>query len=804
MFRRGDGAFSERGSVYRPLSRFLLPLDLEATPAGACVAAATVAALSILLAGGARAATDAPPTQALVTAAAETTPVPHHGDAADDSAIWRHPSRPSLSTIIGTDKLGGVVVYDLSGRQLHYYADSQPNNVDLRDGFLLGGRRVTLVLTSDRRADAIRIYRVDPATRGLERIGEPVATGFGIAGLCMYRSRASGTFYVFVTDSSGTVQQWELTRVARGMVGARKVRTLRLTSAAEGCVADDRLGRLYVAEEEVGIWRYGADPHDGTHATRIDSVGSGRLTADIEGLAIYERTGTGGYLVVSSQGSDSFAMYQRAGANRYLTSFAVGRGQIDAVSHTDGIEVTSRALGPVFPQGVFVAQDDRDESGRQNFKLVPWDRIARRVEAARPNGRFPRVGDRAAPRAAADRLTRRTPRRFYLDSIRGNDARSGTSPAAAWRSLRRLSAASVGPGDELLLRRGGRWSGTLRVEGSGTTTRRLVVDAYGTGALPVVVGGTTCVILAGSHLTLRHLHVRGCSWAGVDVRGTGNTIERSVVSGSSAGVYVRNTASRTRILHNRIVDNNRMTVLTPEPGSDDSGAFGILIHGQRTEVAYNMIRGSDAFSHDYGRDGAAIEIYGGRDNVIHHNLAIDNDAFVELGRSGSSDNTIAYNVVRSKLPTSVFAVTRGAGSRYGPVKRTTLVHNTVFMTGGSSQGFVCHDGCGPDILRMRNNIVAAVWKVGYADAPFDEDYNLFWGGRVQFVRGANSLLADPRHVRATAGDFRLRPTSPAIDRGTNLGYKRDFANQATPADGDGDGRPLPDLGAFEHPGLRRR
>src|SRR5881394_3281225 len=35
---------------------------------------------------------------------AQTAPVPHEGDAADDPAVWIHPQEPSLSLILGTDK----------------------------------------------------------------------------------------------------------------------------------------------------------------------------------------------------------------------------------------------------------------------------------------------------------------------------------------------------------------------------------------------------------------------------------------------------------------------------------------------------------------------------------------------------------------------------------------------------------------------------------------------------------------------------------------------------------------------------
>jgi 3-phytase len=52
-----------------------------------------------------------------VLATVETTPVPDATDAADDMAIWIHPTNPALSTVLGTDKLasGGLGVYDLAG-----------------------------------------------------------------------------------------------------------------------------------------------------------------------------------------------------------------------------------------------------------------------------------------------------------------------------------------------------------------------------------------------------------------------------------------------------------------------------------------------------------------------------------------------------------------------------------------------------------------------------------------------------------------------------------------------------------------
>lgn len=312
-----------------------------------------------------------------IAAVVETTPVPHGDDAADDPAIWVDPTDPSRSAIIGTDKDGGLAVYDLDGKQLQYLPDGELNNVDLRTGFPLGGAEVTLVTAGDRGRNTIAVYTLDPATRQLHNVAaRPLEAGVAIYGSCMYRSRASQKTYFFATSEEGDIEQWELFD-AGGKVDGRAVRTLRPDSdKSEGCVADDGLGRLYVGEEERGIWRYDAEPEAGDRRTAVDSTGNGHLVADVEGLAIVKGPDGGGWLVASSQGDSSFVLYERDGGNEFIRRFRVGgTGGVDGVEETDGIDATAADLGGRFAGGVFVAQDGSNPGGNQNYKLVPWASI---------------------------------------------------------------------------------------------------------------------------------------------------------------------------------------------------------------------------------------------------------------------------------------------------------------------------------------------------------------------------------------------------------------------------------------------
>ena len=198
----------------------------------------------------------------------------------------------------------------------------------------------------------------------------------------MYRSK-SGRTYVFISDPDGLVRQWELLSTRAGTVRARQVRDIKFGSQTEGCVVDDEAGILYVAEEDVGLWRVTADPVKSAVPTSVDKVADNKkLKDDMEGVGLYDLGGGRGYLIVSSQGNNSYAVYRREGDNAYLGSFSViadpAKG-IDGVSETDGLDVSSANLGPGFEHGAMIAQDGRNmlPVENQNFKFVPWSTIAK-------------------------------------------------------------------------------------------------------------------------------------------------------------------------------------------------------------------------------------------------------------------------------------------------------------------------------------------------------------------------------------------------------------------------------------------
>lgn len=315
---------------------------------------------------------------AQVSAVAETPPVATASDAADDPAIWVNPQDPSKSLVIGTDKQRGLHLYDLNGRLLQTLPDGRMNNVDNRDGFMINGRSMPLVAASNRSDKSIAFYLLDPLTQRLTRVGKPVPTGFGDPyGLCMYVNR-DGNYFVFVSEAdSGRFRQWRVRADGNG-IAAELVREFKVGSQAEGCVADDKTGVLYVAEEDVGLWKYRADADGGNRRHALDRVGSRNgLNADLEGVAIWHGRDGRGFIVMSNQGANRYAVYRREGDNAFVGQFEIvdvlHRG-IDGTSETDGLAVTSHPLGLRYPDGLLVVQDGKNQPAGeyQNFKFVSW------------------------------------------------------------------------------------------------------------------------------------------------------------------------------------------------------------------------------------------------------------------------------------------------------------------------------------------------------------------------------------------------------------------------------------------------
>jgi hypothetical protein len=261
------------------------------------------------------------------------------------------------------------------------------------------------------------------------------------------------------------------------------------------------------------------------------------------------------------------------------------------------------------------------------------------------------------------------------------------------------------------------------------------------------------------------------------------------------------------VARNYIHDDN-------EPIQPHWGPIGVVICGSHIEVSHNRFLDYCAPSAEYGHDGGAIEINDRLlpkdDILIHHNLSLRNQGFIEfVGKVRQNNFRIHHNVCMDYQ--SFLGLT-------GPCTNIRAENNTVVRTLAHAEPdsedvvFWRYENGNSNIV-FRNNIFVydpARCEPVFARGEVEHSHNLFFrtdeatipkqANREAYERkylGGGAFLrtgdkfGDPLFRDPTNADFHLKPGSPAISAGTNLYYKTDFDGRAIPTN-----RP-PDMGAFE-------
>jgi hypothetical protein len=287
------------------------------------------------------------------------------------------------------------------------------------------------------------------------------------------------------------------------------------------------------------------------------------------------------------------------------------------------------------------------------------------------------------------------------------------------------------------------------------TNDNVTVTAYGLGSLPVISlshDGAT-VSLYGSHDTIKNLWLVGAapgSWIcggattpaghvdGVDIYAgaMNNTITGVTATGFYAAIFIMTGSSGNTIQNSTLKNNTELDTNSP---SGSSGAFGVLLWGDGNTIQNNYINGNQACSLAYGRDGSAIEVFGGSNNVISSNTASNDNAFAELGSfSGhvASGNSFTGNTVSdgSAGQGVTFLVTRGSVDHDGPVCNTTATSNSVNLTKRGDEGVVSYAWQSGDgtLLTLTGNYL----NLGKNQA-FYEDGGYVDGGGNTFIGTCN-------------------------------------------------------------------
>lgn len=78
---------------------------------------------------------------------------------------------------------------------------------------------------------------------------------------------------------------------------------------------------------------------------------------------------------------------------------------------------------------------------------------------------------------------------YYVDSENGNDTNNGTSEGTAFQTIEKINSIEFQPGDQILFKCGGTWTGALMPKGSGEEGNPITIGSYGEGPKPVLMHG---------------------------------------------------------------------------------------------------------------------------------------------------------------------------------------------------------------------------------------------------------------------------------------------------------------------------
>ncbi|MGR6502217.1 phytase [Shewanella sp. Koi 1] len=321
----------------------------------------------------------------------ESAPSDRPGDTMDDPAIWVHPTQPEKSLVLGTNKRWGLLSFNMRGEQVQALPSGRINNVDLRQQVMLGGKKRDIAVATLRDNDSLAFYEID-AEGKLNEYPNQATNMLDIYGMCLYQD--ADTLYVFANEKSGRIAQYRVDWQANGPSIAL-VRDIHTPSQVEGCVVDEAQHALFIGEEDKGIWRFNAKANGGTQGELIIKA-EGDLVADVEGISLYQGATIHGkkqdLLVVSSQGDNSYLLYQAQPPYAQLGKFRLGvnlngmengrETSIDGSSETDGLAVTHLSVGTgAWQQGMLVVQDGHNHlpDNNQSFKWLPWRSIIEKL-----------------------------------------------------------------------------------------------------------------------------------------------------------------------------------------------------------------------------------------------------------------------------------------------------------------------------------------------------------------------------------------------------------------------------------------
>ena len=407
-------------------------------------------------------------------------------------------------------------------------------------------------------------------------------------------------------------------------------------------------------------------------------------------------------------------------------------------------------------------------------------------------------------------------------STSGDDANSGTSLSAPWRTIQKaMNSATAGSTVNILA---GTYNERLTLGVSGTTGNYITFQPYGftvptggcggyTGTpcggdqvvldyayLGTVTDGVPFLLVSGKSylriqgLTFQNFTTLGAMQQGTRIDGGSSFVEFNYNkflnnkdtgpwNGTSAFLHIRLWSSSNILFHGNEIGNivsNYSEAMTADSGSTgftaeynwihDTDAIAMDVHNGANNYT---IRGNKLEYISIKRDGTiwynnpAVAIYndGGNTGVMERNsvsyAGVGFQALAEPGMPAAHDVTVRNNIAQH-CQAGIVLGTWYSGTDGSTVYNINVFNNTFY---GNGNGVIIRPMVSATVT-WENNVFANN-GTNYINTlnwnPGNTNYNLYFGGGVG--PGINVLTLDPLFNNALAGDFTLQSPSPAINAG---------------------------------------
>jgi 3-phytase len=156
-----------------------------------------------------------------------------------------------------TSKTLGVLLTDKQGNQL----SNVKGNIELLDwrgNIQIGEQSFGLIAALDSNLGQVLIIKLDWQTQQLSELTRFKKQPAQIESLCWYQM-PQGHLSLFTTDALGQVTQRMVVDASQHVLSDVVVQSFIGAPQTQSCAVDDHSQSLYIAEENIGVWRYFAD-----------------------------------------------------------------------------------------------------------------------------------------------------------------------------------------------------------------------------------------------------------------------------------------------------------------------------------------------------------------------------------------------------------------------------------------------------------------------------------------------------------------------------------------------------------------